>query len=92
MTDDMEEDEELRASINARKRLTFGDHTNVGTGDGNASRVAGIVNQLEPGLNEKDATTGTPGKFQQPKRTKKDKNNETQNLSAASNEGAVREQ
>jgi hypothetical protein len=49
MTDDMEEDEELRARINAQKRLTFGDQTNVGTRDGNASRVAGIVNQLEPG-------------------------------------------
>jgi hypothetical protein len=92
MTDDMEEDEELRAGINARKRLTFGDHTNAGTRDGNASRVAGIVNQLEPGPNGKGATMGTPGKFQQPKRTKKDTDNETLNLSAASSEGAVREQ
>jgi hypothetical protein len=92
-TDDMEEDDELTAGINARKRLTFGGQTGLDdNGDGNGFKVAGLINQLEPGITGIDANTATPGKFQPPKRSRKDKDIATENLSAASNEGAVREQ
>jgi hypothetical protein len=91
--DDMEEDDEIPDGVNARKRLTFGGQTGQDdNGDGSGSKVAGLINQLEPGTKEIDANLVTPGKVQALKRSRKDKDIAAQNLSAVSNTGAVREQ
>jgi hypothetical protein len=89
----MEEDDEIPDGVNARKRLTFGGQTGQDdNGDGSGSKVAGLINQLEPGTKEIDENLVTPGKVQALKRSRKDKDIAAQNLSAVSNTGAVREQ